>query len=171
MAGSSPPESSWGTPLPQGGTLEVLGLGGARKTLNWTEPAEKESWAGPAETKESWAGPAETKESWAGPAGERTLRAPGDGAGPGADSASSWDGAGPGADSASSWDGAGLGMPAARTDTSGGSNTLVISPGQRGASEGVVAILARDSGLAGLARADSGLAGMMRADSGLAGLK
>ncbi len=48
--------------------------------------------------------------------------------------------------------------------------TLVISPGQRGASAGVVAILAGDSGLAGLARADSGLAGMMRADSGLAGL-
>ncbi len=77
MAGSSPPESSWWTPLPQGGTLEartsrgileVLGLGGARKALNWTEPAEKASWAGPAETKESWAGPAETKESWAGPA-------------------------------------------------------------------------------------------------------
>ncbi len=76
MAGSSPPESSWGTPLPQGGTLEartsrgileVLGIGGARKALNWTEPAEKASWAGPAET----------KESWAGPAGERTLRAPG----------------------------------------------------------------------------------------------
>ncbi len=76
IAGSSPPESSWGTPLPQGGTLEarrsrgileVLGLGGARKALNWTEPAEKASWAGPAET----------KESWAGPAGERTLRAPG----------------------------------------------------------------------------------------------
>ncbi len=75
-----------------------------------------------------------------------------------------------GADSASSWDGADQGMPAARTDTSGGSNTLVISPGQRGASAGVVAILAGDSGLAGLARADSGLAGMMRADSGLAGL-
>ncbi len=86
MAGSSPPESPWGAPLPQGGTLEaqtsrgileVLGLGGARKALNWTEPAEKASWAGPAETKESWtgpaekaswAGPAETKESWAGPA-------------------------------------------------------------------------------------------------------
>ncbi len=61
-------------------------------------------------------------------------------------------------------------MPAARTDTSGGSNTLVISPGQRGASAGMVAILAGDSGLAGLARANSGLAGMMRADSGLAGL-
>ncbi len=61
-------------------------------------------------------------------------------------------------------------MPAARTDTSGGSNTLAINPGQRGASAGVVAILAGDSGLAGLARADSGLAGTMRADSGLAGL-
>ncbi len=78
------------------GILEVLGLGGARKALNWTEPTEKASWAGPAETKESWtgpaakaswagpaetkeswAGPAETKESWAGPTGERTLRAPG----------------------------------------------------------------------------------------------
>ncbi len=35
---------------------------------NWTEPAEKASWAGPAETKESWAGPAEMKESCAGPA-------------------------------------------------------------------------------------------------------
>ncbi len=93
-----------------------------------------------------------------------------DGAGSGADSASSWDGSGSGANLASSWDGADLGMPAARTDTSGGSNTLVISPGQRGASAGVVAILAGDSGLAGLARADSGLAGMMRADSGLAGL-
>ncbi len=46
----------------------MLGLGGARKALNWTEPAKKASWAGPAETKESWAGPAETKESWAGPA-------------------------------------------------------------------------------------------------------
>ncbi len=83
------------------------------------------------------------------------------GTGWGADSASSWDGAGSGADSASSWDGADLGMPAARTDTSGGSNTLVISPGQRGASAGVVAILAGDSGLAGLARADSGLAGLL----------
>ncbi len=64
------------TPHPQGGTLEarmsrgileVLGLEGARKALNWTEPVEKASWAGPAET----------KESWAGPAGEQTLRAPG----------------------------------------------------------------------------------------------
>ncbi len=33
-------------------------------------------------------------------------------------------------------------MPAALTDTSGGSNTLAISPGQRGASAGLVAILA-----------------------------
>ncbi len=61
-------------------------------------------------------------------------------------------------------------MPAARTDTSGGSNTLAISPGQRGASADLVTILAGDSGLAGLARADSGLAGTMRADSGLVGL-
>ncbi len=88
------------------------------------------------------------------------------------DSASSWNGAGPGVDSASSWNGAGsgadsvtvnavaLGMPAARTDTSGGSNTLDISPGQRGASAGVVAILAGDSGVAGLTRTDPGLAGM-----------
>ncbi len=62
-----------------------------------------------------------------------------DGAGSGADSARTWDGAGSG----SSWDGAGsgaainaaaLGMPAARTDTSGGSNALANSPGQRGAS-------------------------------------
>ncbi len=29
MAGSSPPESSWGTPLPQGGTLEAQTSGGA----------------------------------------------------------------------------------------------------------------------------------------------
>ncbi len=44
-------------------------LGGARKALNWTEPAEtKVSWAGPAERKVSWAGPAERKVSWAGPA-------------------------------------------------------------------------------------------------------
>ncbi len=84
-----------------------------------------------------------------------------DGVGAGADSASSWDGADSGADSASSWDGADLGMPAARTDTSGGSNTLAINPGQRGASAGVVAILAGESGLAGLARADSSLAGLL----------
>ncbi len=59
--------SNGGVSTTSRGILEVLGLGGARKALNWTEPAEtKESWAGPAETKESWAGPAETKESWAG---------------------------------------------------------------------------------------------------------
>ncbi len=66
------------------------------------------------------------------------------GAGSGADSVSSRIGAGSGADSVSSRIGAGsgtnLGMPAARTDTSGGSNTLVISPGQRGASPGVDAV-------------------------------
>ncbi len=59
----------------------------------------------------------------------------------GADSASSWDGAASGADSPSSWDGADnatdLGMPAARTDTSVVSNTLAISPGQRGACRGL----------------------------------
>ncbi len=66
-------------------------------------------------------------------------------------------------------------MPAARTDTSGASNTQAISPGQRGASAGVVAILAgdmtrADPGLAGTTRADPGLAGMTRADPGLAGM-
>ncbi len=85
------------------------------------------------------------------------------GAGSGADSASSWNGAGSGADSASSWNGAALGMPTAHTDTSGGSNTLAISPGQRGASADVVAILAGDTGVAGLA-------GMTREDSDLAGM-
>ncbi len=40
---------------------------------------------------------------------------------------------------------AALGMPAARTDTSGASNTQAISPGRRGASAGLVAILAGDS--------------------------
>ncbi len=60
-------------------------------------------------------------------------------------------------------------MPAARTDTSGGSNTLAIIPGQRGASLGVVAILAGDSGMAGTTRTDPGLAGTMRADPGLVG--
>ncbi len=87
-------------------------------------------------------------------------------------------GAGSGVDSVSSCNGAGsaivnaaaLGMPAARTDTSGGSNTLVISPGQRGASAGVVAILAGDSGVAGMTQADPGLAGMTRTDPGLAGM-
>ncbi len=113
---------------------------------------------------------ADSASSWDGAGSGADSASSWDGAGSGADSASSWDGAGSGVDSASSWDGADLGMPAARTDTSGGSNTLVISPGQRGASAGVVAILAGESGLAGLARADSGLAGMMRADSGLAGL-
>ncbi len=85
-----------------------------------------------------------------------------DGAASGADSASSWDGAASGADSASSWDGvdnaADLGMPAARTDTSGGSNTLAISPGPRDASAGMVAILAGDSGMAGTTKTDPGLA-------------
>ncbi len=87
-----------------------------------------------------------------------------DGAGSGADSASSWDRAASGADSASSWDGADnatdLGMPAARTDTSGGSNTLAISPGQRGAFAGVVTILAGDSGVADMTRTGPGLAGL-----------
>ncbi len=107
------------------------------------------------------------------------------GTGWGADSASSWDGAGSGAVNA-----AALGMPAARTNTSGASNTQAISSGQWGESTGVVAILAGDPGvadmtragpglagttrtdfgLAGTMRADSGLAGTMRADSGLAGL-
>ncbi len=85
------------------------------------------------------------------------------GAGSGGDSASSWNGAGSGADSASSWNRAALGMPTAHTDTSGGSNTLAISPGQRGASADVVAILAGDTGVAGLA-------GMTREDSDLAGM-
>ncbi len=49
----------WGRPQSRGGALEALSLWGARKALNWTEPAEtKVSWAGPAETKVSWAGPA-----------------------------------------------------------------------------------------------------------------
>ncbi len=48
-----------------------LGLGDARKALNWTEPTEKVSWAGPAETKESWAGPAGERTL------EQTLRSPG----------------------------------------------------------------------------------------------
>ncbi len=77
MAGSSPPESSWGTPLPQGGTLQartsrdildVLGLGNAREAPNWTESAEAEaSWTGPAKTTVRWTGPAEKKMSWTGP--------------------------------------------------------------------------------------------------------
>ncbi len=77
MAGSSPPESSWGTPLPQGGTLQartsrdildVLGLGNAREAPNWTESAEEEaSWTGPAKTTVRWTGPAEKKMSWTGP--------------------------------------------------------------------------------------------------------
>ncbi len=59
----------WGKPQPRGGALDALSLGGARKTLNWMEPAEKVSWTGPAEMKVSWAGPAETKVSRTGPAG------------------------------------------------------------------------------------------------------
>ncbi len=53
---------------------------------------------------------------------------------------------------------AALGMPAARTNTSGASNTQAISPGQRGASAGLVAILAGDSGVADMTRAGPGLA-------------
>ncbi len=53
-----PKQFPWGKPQPRGGTLEALSLGGARKALNWTEPAEKVSWTGPAETKVSWVGPA-----------------------------------------------------------------------------------------------------------------
>ncbi len=111
MVGSSPPESSWGTPLPQGGTLEartsrgileVLCLGGARKALNWTEPAE-------------------TKASWAGPAG--------------ADSASSWDGAGAGADSVSSWDGAGAGADSAAPGTERALERTLRAPGTERALE------------------------------------
>ncbi len=63
-----------------------------------------------------------------------------------------------------------LGMPAFRTDISGGSNTLVISPGQSSAFAGMVAILSGDSGVVGMTRADSGVAGMTRAGSGVAGM-
>ncbi len=65
---------------------------------------------------------------------------------------------------------AALGMPAARTDTSGASNTQAISPGRRGASAGLVAILAWDSGVADMMRAGPGLADTMRADPGSVGM-
>ncbi len=175
MAGSSPPESSWGTPLPQGGTLEARTSRGILEVLGLQlDRTRGEGELGGTSGDEGELGGTgwgvDSASSWDGAGSGADSASSWDGAGSVAHSASSWDGAGSGADSASSWDGADLGMPAARTDTSGGSNTLVISPGQRGASAGVVAILAGESGLAGLARADSGLAGMMRADSGLAGL-
>ncbi len=43
-----PKQFPWGRPQPRGGALEALSLGGARKVLNWMEPVEKVSWAGPA---------------------------------------------------------------------------------------------------------------------------
>ncbi len=43
-----PKQFPWGRPQPRGGALEALSLGGALKALNWTEPAEKVSWAGTA---------------------------------------------------------------------------------------------------------------------------
>ncbi len=93
-----------------------------------------------ADSASSWDGAgagADSASSWDGAGSGADSASSWDGAGSGADSASSWDGAGSGADSASSWDGADLGMPFARTDTSGGSNTLAINPGQRGASAGM----------------------------------
>ncbi len=182
MAGSSPLESSWGTPLPQGGTLEawtVKGHSGGAGSRGRSESVKLDRTRGEGElgrTSEDegeLGGTSGDEGELGGTSGDEgelggTSGDEGElgGTGWGANSASSWDGAGSGAPGMErTW-----GLPAARTDASGGSNTLVISPGQRAASAGVVAILARDSGLASLARVDSGLAGMMRADSGLAGL-
>ncbi len=173
-----------------GGILDVRSLGGAREALNWKEPAEtKVSQTGPAETKESRTEPAGTlRAPGTERARERTLRAPG------TERARERTLRAPGTERALAdqrrrevtlagqqrrevtlagqrrrevtlaLNAAALGMPAARTDTSGASNTQAISPGQRGASAGVVAILAGD-----MTRADPGLAGTTRADPGLAG--
>ncbi len=122
---------------------ELGGTSGDEGELGWT------GWG--ADSASSWDGAAsgaDSASSWDGAASGADSASSWDGAASGADSASSWDGAASGADSASSWDGAAsgqdLGMPALRTDTSGGSNTLAISPGPRGASAAVVAILVTD---------------------------
>ncbi len=135
--GKLPPRKSWGTPLPRGGTRSAnvkghsggAGSRGRSQTLNCTEPAEtKESWAGGTSGDEgeqggtsgdegeldsvsSWDGAgsgADPASSWGERGWSGPCGAPGTEAGSGADPASSWDGAGSGADPASSWDGAGL---------------------------------------------------------------
>ncbi len=55
-------------------------------------------------------------------------------------------------------------MPAARTDTSGWSNTLAISTGQGGVSAGVVAILAGDASRPWLGRHDENRPWLVRYD-------
>ncbi len=114
----------------------MLGLGGARKTLNCTEPAE---------TKESWAGPAEDEGELGGTSGDEGELGGTSGDEGELDSVSSWDGAGSGADPASSWGERGLEWTLRAPGTERPGRTL-RAPGTSGLWSGPCELLGR-SGL------------------------